>query len=188
MPAAADVVFVVRLLQHLGDERVAVDRLEEAVDVDASPLARKGDVLLGAERLVAEEDHSVGVECVANLGELLRVDIGRQIGSEDLRSDHPRQGLHFDGAVGVAGFHVIAPVASSIACGHGTLDQTGGRRHAPEVEWRSARCRMQVADSRCSSQMNQSHRGALRDSGEAGMSGAARRRCRLDVLHEVGSA
>ena len=76
MPAAADVVFVVRLLQHLGDERVAVDRPEEAVDVDASPLAREGDVLLGGELLLAEEDHPVDMERVANLGELLCVDIG----------------------------------------------------------------------------------------------------------------
>ena len=85
MPTAPDVVLVVRVLPHLGDERMAVDGPEEAVDVDVAPLSREGDVPLGRQVLLAEEDHPVGVKGVADLGELLVIHFRSEVGPEDLR-------------------------------------------------------------------------------------------------------
>ena len=84
MPVAADVVLLLGLLAHLGDHRIALDRREEAVDVDGAPALGEGDVLLGRKLLVAEEDDAVRVIGAANLGELLVVRPRRQVGASDL--------------------------------------------------------------------------------------------------------
>ena len=59
VPAAADVGLLLRLLAHLGDFRIAVNGGEEPIDVDRRPAARELDMLLGRERLVAEEDDAM---------------------------------------------------------------------------------------------------------------------------------
>ena len=59
VPAAADIGCLLRLLAHLGDLRIAVDRGEEAVDVDRRQARGEGDMLLRRQRLVAEEDDAV---------------------------------------------------------------------------------------------------------------------------------
>lgn len=84
MPLAADVVLLIRLLAHLRDLGVSVHLLEEAVDVDVSPAAREGYVLLGRQRLVAEKDDAVVVIGPADLGELRVAELATQIHAVDL--------------------------------------------------------------------------------------------------------
>jgi hypothetical protein len=57
MPAAADIGYLPGFLAHLGDLGMAVDRLEEAIDVDTAEPPGKSDVPLGGQVLITEEDH-----------------------------------------------------------------------------------------------------------------------------------
>ncbi len=95
MPVAADVGDLVRLLQHLGDHRIAGDRAEETVHVDRRPALGEGDVLFGSEALAAEEDDAEVCERLLDLGELRiarwlgqvdAMDLGAEVGRASMAS------------------------------------------------------------------------------------------------------
>ena len=62
VPGTADIVLLVRLLQHGRHLGMGVGRLEEAVDVDLADLAGKADLGIRIQRLIAEEQHAVPAE------------------------------------------------------------------------------------------------------------------------------
>ena len=99
VPAAADVGLLVRLLAHLGDHRIAVDRFEEAVDVDRAPALGEGDVLLGRDVLVAEEDDAIAVEGVAHFDKLFVAQAPSEIDTVDLGTQRRRGLPYVDGLV-----------------------------------------------------------------------------------------
>lgn len=59
MPAATDVLPLLRLLQRMGNLRIALHQLEESVYIDGSETLRKGDVIVRRELLIAQHDHAV---------------------------------------------------------------------------------------------------------------------------------
>ena len=73
VPAAADIVLLVRLLQHGRDFGMGLGRPEEAVDVDLD-LAREGDLGVRVQRLVAEEQHAVAPQRQPDRRRLIRPD------------------------------------------------------------------------------------------------------------------
>jgi hypothetical protein len=83
VPVAADVSFLVRVFAHLRDHRIAIDRREEAVDVDFAPAPRKGDVLLRRKLLVAERDEAEAVVGLLDLGKDLGAHILGEVDVED---------------------------------------------------------------------------------------------------------
>ena len=79
MPTAANIGFLLLLLQDEGNLRKALMRLEEAVDVDRPEAARKGDMVLLGQRLAAEED-----DAVIGIGLTHRIEVsGRQMADID---------------------------------------------------------------------------------------------------------
>ena len=84
MPATTDVIFLLRLLAHFGDHRIAIDCFEEPVDVDGSPALGKGDVLLRRQVLITEENHTVVVKGALDLGKLRMAEVLRQIDPENV--------------------------------------------------------------------------------------------------------
>jgi hypothetical protein len=59
VPAAADIRLLIWPLPHLGYFRIPGDRLEEAVDIDRPKGARKSQMLLRCECLIAKENHTM---------------------------------------------------------------------------------------------------------------------------------
>ena len=58
VPAAADIGGLRLRLAHLGDLGMAAVRREIIVDVDRAPAPREGDVILGRQLLIANEQHA----------------------------------------------------------------------------------------------------------------------------------
>ena len=59
VPTRADVGFLRGFLAYFGDQRITVTGFEKAVDVDLPPALGKGNVLFGADLLVAQEDDTI---------------------------------------------------------------------------------------------------------------------------------
>jgi hypothetical protein len=78
---------------------VACDGREEAVDVDRAEAAGEGDLLLRCDLLVAEEDHAVVVEGLADLGEMRLVHRLGEVHSEHLGAQRAGDGGDLDAAV-----------------------------------------------------------------------------------------
>ena len=78
VPAAADIVLVVRFFAHLCDRGVARNRREEAIDVDRTETLGEGDVLLRRERLIAEEHDAILAEGVRIVPRTLSVSGSRR--------------------------------------------------------------------------------------------------------------
>ena len=95
VPAAAYIGLLLGLLAHLGDLRIALHRLEEAVHVDGRPAPREFEMLLGRELLIAEEDHAVFGEGVLDLVPL-PVAQRLQIDAEDLGATAAGHLLHLN--------------------------------------------------------------------------------------------
>ncbi len=87
MPGGTDIAFLIGLLAHLGNHRIIIGRLEEAIDVDIAPALRKSDVLLRSEFLVTQENHAVVDEGLAQFRELLIADAASNIDTGDLGAD-----------------------------------------------------------------------------------------------------
>ena len=102
MPAIADIALLLRLLAHLGDHRVARHSGKEAVDVDPAKAAGKGNMLLQAQLLVAEEHDTVFAKGPPDLGQFRLVDGPRQIDPGNLSADRGRERRHADMIVGHA--------------------------------------------------------------------------------------
>ena len=68
MPAIADIALLLRLLADLGNHRVARHSRKEAVDIDLANTARKGDMLLRRQPLVAKKHDSIFAQRPPELG------------------------------------------------------------------------------------------------------------------------
>jgi hypothetical protein len=68
------------------------------MNVQRAEQAREALVILRRQDLVAEHEHMVGVESLANFLQLLRRDRFRQIDTADLGADDGRQWIDRDGA------------------------------------------------------------------------------------------
>ena len=103
MPAAADVGLMLRLLQHHRHARLLRDGGEEAVDVDRAEPARRGQLAVRRQFLVAEEHHAMlrlrGRHRVhLGLGERIEVDVDHESAASTVR--------RFD-------FHLKTPAATT---------------------------------------------------------------------------
>ena len=87
MPGRTDIAFLVGLLAHFGNHRIIIGRLEEAIDVDIAPAFGKGDVLLRSELLVAQKNHAIVDEGLAQFRELLIADASSNIDTGDFGPD-----------------------------------------------------------------------------------------------------
>ena len=59
MPGAADVFFLIRRFDDFSNLRLAIEWLEEPIDVDLAPVLGEINMLLGREFLISEENHRV---------------------------------------------------------------------------------------------------------------------------------
>jgi len=130
VPAATDVGLLLRLLPDFGDLRMAGHGLEEAVDVDLPEPLGEGDVLLGRQRLVAEEDDAVFVQRAAQFVDARLVERFGEIDAEDFGAQ--RAGRRRDVETMVA--HDVLPAFSGRIAGRGTLGQTKTARRARLAE------------------------------------------------------
>jgi len=105
MPAAADVGFLLSFLADLGDFRMAVNRLEKAIDIDAAKTFGKVDVLLRCQALIAKEDDREFDKGPLDLGEyrlgqgpgqIDTVDFGAKIRADRIDPDMPIAGGGWD--------------------------------------------------------------------------------------------
>ena len=116
VPAAADVDLLVGFLQDLGDLRVALHRVEEAVDVDRAEALGEGDVVFGFELLAAKEDDPVFAEGAFDGAERVVVDLA-QVDSVNLgaHSGARMRDFHDPRAYRLAGDRV------TVACPHASM-------------------------------------------------------------------
>ena len=137
MPFATDVLLVAGFLAHLGDHRMAVDRAEEAVDVDLAELLGEGHVLLGRQLLVAEEDHPVVDERLADLGDDAAAHRAAEIHAGNLRPESRGQGRDLQrpeiGKYGIRSFrelrhaHVGSPLQWVQPCASTSWSRDGSK-------------------------------------------------------------
>lgn len=97
VPAAAKVYLLGGLLDDLEDLRVARHALHIGMDVERAPALAEGDVLVGREGLVAEEDDVVLEEGLVDVVELRVGERLRQVHAFDLGAEMGREGLDGDG-------------------------------------------------------------------------------------------
>ena len=67
MPGATDVFFLIGRFDDFRDLRIAIEWLEESIDVDLAPLLGEINVLLGREVLISEENHRIRRKSILKL-------------------------------------------------------------------------------------------------------------------------
>ena len=97
VPAAADVFFLILLLENQSDFRMPFNLGEEAVDVDIAKASGESDLLIRTDVLVPYDDHAVISERLVNGTELVGV---RHVSIQDFSATAARE--RFD-------FHCTAP-------------------------------------------------------------------------------
>src|SRR5262245_31625936 len=105
MPSATNVVLLLGLLAHLSDHGIAIDRSEEPIDVNLTPVASKSQVLLRCQVLLAKEDDPIVVIGVAHLSKLLVAEPRGKIHPVDLGPERARDRLHLNSAVMQVSLH-----------------------------------------------------------------------------------
>jgi hypothetical protein len=108
VPVLADDVLVAGLAEDHLDLVVGLHALVVRVNEDRAEAASKGLLLRSVELLVAEEDHAVLVERLADLRDHPVIEFLGDIDAADLGAAPPGDGLNFDAAVA----HGCAPVVA----------------------------------------------------------------------------
>src|SRR5580704_15157058 len=114
VPAAAEIARLVFLLTDFEDLLVVGHTLDEFMDLQLAEAAAEGEVLVGGQVLVAEEDHLVVGERVADFADRRVIELLRQVDAGDLGAERPRNPVHRNRAVG-HGTLAIAIAALAVA-------------------------------------------------------------------------
>ena len=99
MPGLAEGARIPLLLDDLEDIRILIHALDKGVVVDLAEPLGEGDLLLGRELLVAEEDDEMIEPGVIDLGERFIVDVC-EIDAADQGAAGAGDGLNLDASIG----------------------------------------------------------------------------------------
>jgi hypothetical protein len=89
MPGCADIVFLIRILAHLGNDRMRLNRLKKPVYIDFTPTPGKLDVLIGCYFLVSKKYNAELDKGLAYFGKLFVAYAGCDIGTANLCTHLP---------------------------------------------------------------------------------------------------
>ena len=94
MPAAADVLPLIRIFSYYSDLRIPVHLFKEPVDVDRAPPPCESDFLLGCQCLFTEKHDAVVVECLSYLFEGVVIQFG-EVNISDFDTECRGYGFEF---------------------------------------------------------------------------------------------